>query len=131
MIGDMETLQRLRNAQRKYVLDLFAGIYDSEYVNNRLRIGMIHKRIGVEPKLYLSAVKTLKDILFKMLKAEISDEQELSAVLDGLDKLLYFDTTLVFDAYIDSLVKEVKTEKNKTGKYAAELEKKWQNERVS
>lgn len=45
LIGDAETLARLRAAQRMYVIDLFRGIYDSEYVNNRLRIGMVHKRI--------------------------------------------------------------------------------------
>ena len=55
LIGDADTLARLISAQRNYVLDLFSGIYDLEYVNNRLRIGLVHKRIGVEPKLYLSA----------------------------------------------------------------------------
>ena len=60
LIGDADTLKRLRSAQRIYVLNLFSGRYDSEYVNNRLRIGMVHKRIGVEPKLYLSAVWSLK-----------------------------------------------------------------------
>ena len=71
LIGDADTLMRLRNAQRKYVIDLFSGNYDSEYVNNRLRIGMVHKRIGVEPKLYLSAVKTLKELIVKVLKKNI------------------------------------------------------------
>ena len=51
LIGDSDTLARLRTAQRRYVLDLFNGVYDLEYVNNRLRIGLVHKRIGVEPKL--------------------------------------------------------------------------------
>lgn len=53
LIGDASTLNRLSNAQRKYIIDLFSGTYDSEYVNNRLRISMVHKHIGVEPKLYL------------------------------------------------------------------------------
>lgn len=43
LIGDADTLGRLRSAQRKYVIDLFSGFYDIEYVNNRLRIGMVHK----------------------------------------------------------------------------------------
>ena len=71
LIGDADTLTRLRNAQYKYILDLFSGEYDSEYVNNRLRIGMVHKRIGVEPKLYLSAVKTMKQLINKVLKNNI------------------------------------------------------------
>lgn len=46
VIGDADTLARLRNAQRRCILDLFSGVllYDLEYVNNRLcGIGVVHK----------------------------------------------------------------------------------------
>ena len=124
LIGDADTLLRLRNAQRKYVIELFSGAYDSEYVNNRLRIGLVHKRIGVEPKLYLSSVKTLKELIIKALKRNINNNEVLEAALDALDKLLYFDITLVFDTYIDSLVGDIKTAKRKTEEYAKSLEDK-------
>jgi len=118
LIGDADTLMRLRNAQRKYVIDLFSGNYDSEYVNNRLRIGMVHKRIGVEPKLYLSAVKTLKELIVKVLKKNIKKNETLEATLEALDNLFYFDTTLIFDTYIASLVGEIESAKRKTEAYA-------------
>lgn len=124
LIGDADTLRRLRSAQKKYVMDLFSGNYDSEYVNNRLRIGLVHKRIGVEPKLYLSAVKTLKDIITKALKKIITKHEILESTLGALDKLFYFDTTLVFDTYIDSLIGEIESAKNKTETYARSLEEK-------
>ena len=124
LIGDADTLMRLRAAQRRYVIDLFSGNYDSEYVNNRLRIGMVHKRIGVEPKLYLSAVKTLKELIVKVLKNNIKDKEVLGETLDALDNLFYFDTTLVFDTYIDSLVGEIESAKKKTEAYAKSLEDK-------
>lgn len=124
LIGDAETLRRLRAAQRRYIFDLFAGYYDSEYVNNRLRIGMVHKRIGVEPKLYLSAVRTLKEIIIKILKENIESKEILDITLETFDKLLYFDTTLVFDTYIDSLVREIEAAKRKTELYAKSLEEK-------
>jgi diguanylate cyclase (GGDEF)-like protein len=124
LIGDADTLMRLRNAQRKYVVDLFSGVYDSEYVNNRLRIGLVHKRIGVEPKLYLSAVKTLKKIIVKVLNKNIDKREVLEQTLDALDNLFYFDTTLIFDTYIDSLVTEIEAAKNKTEAYAKSLEAK-------
>ena len=47
LIGDVDTLSRLQRAQRQYVTELFSGTYDANYVNNRLRIGLVHKRIGV------------------------------------------------------------------------------------
>ncbi|NVK37424.1 MAG: GGDEF domain-containing protein [Gammaproteobacteria bacterium] len=124
LIGDADTLMRLRTAQRKYVLDLFSGVYDSEYVNNRLRIGMVHKRIGVEPKLYLSAVWTLKAIVIRTLIRTIEDSKLLQNTITVLDKLLYFDTTLVFDTYIGSLVGEIENAKRRTELYATSLEQK-------
>jgi len=124
LIGDADTLYRLRNAQRKYVIDLFSGSFDTEYVNNRLRIGLVHKRIGVEPKLYLSAVSSLKELIIFVLKENILDEVELQNTLRALSKLIYFDITLVFDTYIDSLIGEIESAKAKTEVYALSLEQK-------
>lgn len=122
LIGDADTLSRLKSAQRQYILDLFTGKYDAQYVNNRLRIGLVHKRIGVEPKLYLSGINTLKELLTKLLTQNSTDPEALSVILNSLDKLFYFDTTLVFDTYIESLIREVDVAKRKTEKYANGLE---------
>lgn len=124
LIGDADTLQRLHSAQRKYVVDLFAGRYDSEYVNNRLRIGMVHKRIGVDPKLYLSAVLTLKTLIVGVFQSKIKNNKQLNEIISALEKLFYFDITLVFDTYIDSLLEEIETAKRHTEEYAASLEEK-------
>lgn len=123
LIGDADTLRRLHVAQRRYILGLFAGHYDIQYVNDRLRIGMVHKRIGVEPKLFLAAVKSLRDVLGKFLAQLISDRQHLANVLRALDKLLYFDTTLIVDTYIRSLLNEVEVAKDRVMVYAQDLER--------
>jgi len=129
LIGDSETLQRLRSAQRQYVLDLFTGYYDTEYVNSRLRIGLVHKRIGVEPKLFLSAMCTLKTILFRVIDENLghdnaSSDVKSNDVKSSLDKLMYFDITLVFDTYIDTLLNEVHSAKRRMELYARNLEEK-------
>lgn len=124
LIGDADTLARLRSAQRKYILDLFGGLYDLEYVNNRLRIGLVHKRIGVEPKLYLSAIHTLKELLHLTIENEAPADADIKAVSRALDKLLLFDVTLVFETYIRSLVSEIETAKDKSEQYARSMEDK-------
>lgn len=122
LISDADTLGRLHNSLRIYVIDLFSGYYDSEYVNNRLRIGMVHKRIGVAPKLFLSAMRVLKKILREVLRENIEDKKVVSNTLHALEKLLYFDTILVFDTYVDSMLAEVEAAKEKTELYAKSLE---------
>lgn len=123
-IGDSDTLARLRTAQRRYVLDLFNGVYDLEYVNNRLRIGLVHKRIGVEPKLYLSAVHTLKELIYAVINSSVEDVHQGERIRAAIDKLVLFDVTLVFDTYIRSLVSEIENAKDKAEKYAQSMESK-------
>jgi len=122
LIGDADTLRRLHSAQKQYVIELFSGNTDSEYVNNRLRIGLVHKRIGVEPKLYLSAVRILKEILFKTLERRVTDAAARADACRALDRQLYFDITLVFDTYTRSLISEVESAKDRVEIYAASLE---------
>lgn len=124
LIGDADTLSRLRSAQRQYVLDLFSGVYDLDYVHNRLRIGLVHKRIGVEPKLYLSAIYSLKHLLQTYLRTKLGSDDLYFKTLAALEKLFMFDIALVFDTYIRSLVSEIEASREKSERYALSLEEK-------
>lgn len=124
LIGDSGTLGRLRNAQVRYIMDLFSGYYDMEYVNNRLRIGLVHKRIGVEPKLYLTAVQTLGSLLFELILEAVPNTDDQARVTGALQKLIMFDISLVFDTYIRSLISEIEISKDKSEQYASVLEQK-------
>lgn len=126
LIGDSETFRRLHASMHHYVLELFEGYYDAEYVNKRLRIGKVHKRIGVSPKLYLSAIAQLEAILQHYIGLAL-DEQAASCdpcrnTAGALHKLLMFDVQFVFDTYIHSLVSEVETTRQKVEEYAHSLE---------
>ena len=124
LIGDADTLVRLRNAQRRYIEGLFSGSYNLEYVNNRLRIGLVHKRIGVDPKLYLAAVHTLTTLLAEDIREVVADRDEAELVLGSLRKLVMFDIALVFETYIRSLVTEIENSKQRSEAYARTLEEK-------
>lgn len=122
IIGDADTLTRLRSAMTRYVIDLFSGDYGEDYVNNRLRIGLVHKRIGVAPKYYLSAMRILKRLLMDVLEARMAGHPQREETLQALDKLLYFDNELVFDTYIRILLSEIESAKDKAVQYALSLE---------
>lgn len=124
IIGDSDTLNRLKEAQRKYILELFDGFYDIDYVNHRLRIGMVHKRIGVEPKFYLSAVKMLRDILTENISKNLQGKENINPTIDSLDKILLFDTQFIIDTYIRSHLAEAESAREKVKFYATSLEEK-------
>jgi len=126
LIGDAETLRRLKGAMRRYILALFDGHYDADYVNQRLRIGKVHMRIGVSPKLYIAAIQLLQSLLGQAIDmhALAGSEKAIEAgrIKNAINKLLMFDITFVFDTYISSLVSEVTTAKNELEHYALSLE---------
>lgn len=123
VIGDAESLTKLKVHMRRYVLALFDGQYGAEYVQTRLRIGMVHMRIGVTPKLYVSAICGLGEMLRKHLRGNPDKEcLRCENWLKALDKILMFDLSLVFDTYIHSLMEELERGKNDLEKYAESLE---------
>jgi diguanylate cyclase (GGDEF)-like protein len=127
VIGDHDTLELLKGSMRHYMLDLFQGYYDAEYVNKRLRVGKVHKRIGVTPKLYMSAVWSMMSILGRSLNEMMAMPGNCVSCRDvheSLHKLLLFDTQWVFDTYINSMTSEISSAKREVEKYAASLEEK-------
>jgi diguanylate cyclase (GGDEF)-like protein len=123
LIGDASTLDKLRNHLRAHILSLFEGNYDEEYVHSRLRVGVVHKRIGVEPKYFVSAVHNLANILENIaIYPNDKDCSKCITELSALRKILMFDLSLTFETYIHSLMDEVRRSKEELERYAESLE---------
>ena len=89
LIGDADTLSRLKGSMRSYILDLFCGDYDEYYVTSRLRVGKVHKRIGVSPTLYMAGVNILSSILSQTIEQLSQDPYFPGDETDLLNKSLY------------------------------------------
>lgn len=124
LIGDAETLDRLKHHMAGYLRALFSGVYDELYVLSRLRVGMVHNRIGVPPKLYISSVRTLMGILRRQLAGQAleGDCSLCQPFLSALEKLLALDLSLVMDTYIHALVGQVERGRLELATYAQGLE---------
>ena len=125
LIGDLHSLMRLKSSMRGYILDLFCGYYDMEYVDKRLRIGKVHHRIGVSPKLYVSAMLQLEnaveETILPLLRAQ-EEEETFCQFQKALKRLFMLDMQLVFDTYIATLVTEVEMARKEMKDYADGLE---------
>ena len=95
ILSDPVTLGRLKCSQLKYYEQLFNGPYDHQYVHDRLRVGMVHERVGLELKWYLGAYRLyLHEMLTNLLPA--GENRELYA---SLLKAVFFDISLAVEAY--------------------------------
>lgn len=125
VIGDSDTLQRLKNSMRGYIQEVFSGKFDEHYVSARLRVGKVHKRIGVSPALYMAAVRLLWDILSDQFEKDHLEgncsREEVDKRQRSLTKLLMFDVQFVFETYTGALVAEVEKAKLELEHYAHDL----------
>jgi rsbT co-antagonist protein RsbR len=97
---DQATLQRAITAQKRYFLELFSGVCDLNYMENRLRVGTTHQRIGVAPKWYLGAyahyLRLISDRLFAEEGYSVGTQEKLRSV----QKIIFFDTSVAIETYI-------------------------------
>lgn len=127
IIGDAETMRRLYSSMNRYVLELFDGHYDLDYVSKRLRIGLVHQRIGVSTDLYLAGVYQLQLNLLNtvaMYEMGHKDFMDMFSLRQAINKILMFDMQFTLDTYYSSLVNQVDAARKEVKEYANSLEKK-------
>ncbi|GIO44821.1 heme-based aerotactic transducer HemAT [Paenibacillus apis] len=130
MIRSHSTIERLKLTLKRHLLEMFSSDIDDEFVEKRLQIAKVHKRIGLEPKWYLSAFQNLQNAFLQMLHNEVKDEAQLLDMIKTISKLFSVEQQLVLEAYERENIKEkeqqyelVKSElKNKISTFSEELE---------
>ncbi|MDE2439610.1 MAG: EAL domain-containing protein [Betaproteobacteria bacterium] len=101
LLPDDATVARLKAAHGRYFASLTEGDYGDSYVNDRLRVGMTHARIGLTPKWYVGAFrKYLSDMLQEVWTATGEDFGTFAPTFDALLKVVMLDLGLTLDTYI-------------------------------
>jgi rsbT co-antagonist protein RsbR len=97
---DEGTVRRVKKTQREYFLGLFAGRCDLAYVEDRLRVGSTHERIGLATKWYLGSYRRYMQLIHDRLHAEVRDPLQVQAAFAAIQKIVYFDIALATDTYL-------------------------------
>lgn len=97
---DHSTLVRVKRAQRDYFVGLFSGRCDLAYVQDRLRIGIAHERVGIPPKWYLGAYARYLRSITDLISVEFADRNDARAAYQSIEKLVAFDMALAMDTYM-------------------------------
>lgn len=97
---NQEILERARSAQKNYFLRLTRGNYDQDYIDNRIRVGEVHYRTGIDTNWYLGAYSLVLSWFIREAVEKLKDEPEqLSDSLTALVKLIFFDMGIAIDSY--------------------------------
>ena len=94
-----QVLSRLRNSFGVWLGEVLLGPHDHALIERHLRIGDVHRAIGLETRYVLSAVHHVRMVLCRLLDEGISDRGELRAAQHAVDKVLSFEEALLTDSY--------------------------------
>jgi rsbT co-antagonist protein RsbR len=103
---DDATIKRVKKLQREYFLGLFAGRCDRAYVEDRLRVGAAHERIGLAPKWYIGAYRRYLELLAERFVADMPPDQA-TAAYRSVTRIVGFDMALAIDTYIAANVETI------------------------
>jgi rsbT co-antagonist protein RsbR len=93
--ADKKKLEHVQAAQRDYLLSLFAGEPDDAYIEQRLKIGEIHERIGVPLKWYIGSMGWF----FARLVAALPGPARTPETAVALNKVMNLDLQLALESY--------------------------------
>ena len=98
--ADDATIRRVKRTQREYFMGLFSGRCDMAYVEDRLRVGAMHERIGLAPTWYLGAYRQYLELVRRHFDAEIKDVTVSRDAFLSVQRIVFFDVALAIDTYI-------------------------------
>lgn len=96
---DERQVRRLTAQVAAYWREFTAVTFDRHYAVSRMRVGIVHERIGLDPQWYLAGLARQAS---GFLRAIPSDHPQLAAVIRSFLKTLAFDLTFVMDAYMEA-----------------------------
>lgn len=106
IILEHSSIERLKKTLREHIIEIFDGRVNEEFIAKRLRIANIHKRIGLEPKWYLSAFQNLQNVFITVIYDKAHKDAERVKLVQTVTKLLNLEQQLVLEAYEKENIRE-------------------------
>lgn len=103
-LNSEETINRLKAAQKKYLLEMTSGDYGQEYYESRIKVGIVHKRFGIPPRLTMGAYSYFLQILTPRIYQHSSFvQEEANDIFLALYKIINIDQELGISAYVHAV----------------------------
>jgi len=98
--GQLDEVKRLKRA---HILAMVAGKYDREYVEQRVRLGLIYGKAGVAVRAFLGAFCRLMTSIGSLIAEFFHDDpRETFTHFASLEKLAFFDIGIICDVLIET-----------------------------
>lgn len=115
IIEEYSSDERLKELLPEALEKLFEAKLDQEYIQSRLRIGLVHYKVGLSLNWFISAYHRLVGIIRDRIRLQVEKEKgsiaNMERKLHALNKFVFLDIEIVSDAYIGSYTEQLKEQK--------------------
>lgn len=104
------SIERLKSAQKQYLLELFSGDYGEAYFERRLMIGVVHNKIGLTPRWYLGSYSVYVQLITPLVMKKCIFRPGLAErTMMAVNKIISIDSQLAIDTYIHAVMEDLKS----------------------
>jgi len=102
------TVDRQRPMLTRYILTMFSGRVDDEYVNYRYVVGAVHDRIDLNSNWYIAMYEVIRESLVEAVKKAGATDHDLEAFRGAITRLVQADIAFVLTAQTDAYREKIK-----------------------
>jgi heam-based aerotactic trancducer len=99
IINDNSSIERLKNTLKKHIEEMFNGVIDKAFIQQRFVIAHVHVRIGLQPKWYMCAFQDLYQSLLEIIDKHAESFEEYKLYNLAVSKILNLEQQIVLEAY--------------------------------
>ncbi|WNB91481.1 globin-coupled sensor protein [Bacillus sp. NEB1478] len=106
IIQKHSSVERLKVTLMRHIHEMFSGVIDMKFIEQRRVIAHIHFRIGLQPKWYICSFQDMLLSMLSIFDDRIRDKEEYQRAVKAVTKILNFEQQLVLEAFEAEQIKE-------------------------
>ena len=99
IIEKHSTINRLKQTLGTYIMEMFAGEMNEQYIQKRIKVAQMHYKIGLEPKWYMGAFQQVQEVIIKLVNKQSWSNDIRERAMLSISKLFNFETQIVLEEY--------------------------------
>ena len=102
-----EQIPRLKASQKKHWAGLFSGRFDANYFQSVNKIGLIHNKIGLEPRWYIGGYNFVLSSLTELAVQENRwSPKKMAALIRAINCAVMLDMDIAISTYQEALLED-------------------------
>lgn len=103
IINKHSSTDKLKKTLRRHITEMFSGVLNTEFMEKRKKIAIVHLHIGLTQKWYIASFSSLFESFADVIYKNLTLPEDKALALRVCNRLLSLEQQVVLEAYDDQL----------------------------